>query len=53
MLVKGIQYQPPTEYFFLDQKRKLKLVSRIKKNISKFDLKPEDLGFVKHLITNN
>lgn len=45
MLVKGTPYNPPTEYLFLDQKRKLRLVSSIKKNIAKFDLKPEDVGF--------
>ncbi len=45
MLTKNIQYQPPTEYLFLDQKRKMKLVKRIRKNIAKFDLKPEDVGF--------
>ncbi len=53
MLAEGIQYQPPKEYLFLDQKRKLKLVSGIKKNISKFDIKPEDVGFFNHLIINN
>ncbi len=47
MLVKGIPYSPPIEYLFLDQKRKLRLVSRIKKNIAKFELKPEDVGFDK------
>ncbi|MBF9255766.1 IS110 family transposase [Pontibacter sp. 172403-2] len=45
MLSKGVQYQPPTQYLFLDEKRKLKLVQRIKKNIAKLDLKPEDVGF--------
>lgn len=45
MITKKVQYQPPTEYLFLDQKRKLKPVNRIKKNIAKFDLKPEDVGF--------
>ncbi|MDB5261955.1 MAG: hypothetical protein JWQ14_1236, partial [Adhaeribacter sp.] len=30
---------------FLDEKRKRKLVQRIKKNIAKLDLKPEDVGF--------
>ena len=45
MLAKGEQYQPPTEYLFLDQKRKMKLVSRIRKNIAKFDIKPQDIGF--------
>ena len=46
MLSKGIPYNPPTQYLFLDQKRKLKLVSRIRRNISKFDIKPEDVGFI-------
>jgi len=46
MITKGIQYNPPMEYLFLDQKRKLRLVQRIKKNIAKFELKPEDVGFV-------
>lgn len=45
MLAKGEPYKPPIEYLFLDQKRKLKLVSRIKKNIAKFDIKPQDVGF--------
>lgn len=41
-----------TGYLFLDQKRKLKMVTRIKKNIAKFDLKPENIGFCNSLITN-
>jgi hypothetical protein len=45
MLTKGIPYQPLTEYLLLDQKRKLKLVNRIKRNIAKFEIKPEDVGF--------
>jgi hypothetical protein len=45
MLTKGVPYKPPTEYLFLDQKRKLKMVSRIKRNIAKFEIKPEDVGF--------
>lgn len=45
MITKKVQYNPPSEYLFLDQKRKLKLVQRIRKNIAKLDLKPEDLGF--------
>lgn len=49
MLTKGMPYQPPTEYLFLDQKRKLKLVNRIKRNIAKFEIKPEDVGFDKSL----
>jgi len=31
---------------FLDEKRKLKLVKQIRKNITKFDIKAEDLGIV-------
>ena len=46
MIVKNISYSPPTDYLFLDQKRKLKLVNRIKKSITKFELKPDELGFV-------
>jgi transposase len=45
MLVKGVPYNPPSEYLFLDQKRKLKMVSRIKRNIAKFEIKPEHVGF--------
>jgi len=52
MLVKGVPYNPPTEYLFLDQKRKMKLVSRIKKNIAKFELRPEDIGFSSALNLN-
>ena len=46
MLVKNIPYNPTNQYLFLDQKRKLKLVNRIKKNIAKFDINPEELGIV-------
>ena len=45
MITKKVPYQPPRDYLFLDQKRKLKMVTRIKKNIAKFDIKPEDVGF--------
>ena len=46
MITKTAAYKPPTQYLFLDQKRKLRLVQKIKKNIAKFELKPEDVGFV-------
>ena len=46
MITKKVSYQPPTEYLFLDQKRKIKLLARIKKQITKFDLKPDEVGFV-------
>ncbi|MFO7658335.1 MAG: hypothetical protein R6W78_14855 [Bacteroidales bacterium] len=41
-----VPYSPPREYLFLDQREKLKVASQKKKNIAKFDLKPEDIGFV-------
>lgn len=43
MLTKGIAYQNPEGYLFLDQKRKLGLVKRIKKQINKFGLTNDDL----------
>lgn len=52
MVTKKQPYSPPRTYLFLDQKRKMGLARRIKKQIDKFDLKPEDLGFEKTLIIN-
>ena len=52
MLVNGEPYKPPIEYLFLDQKRKMRLVKRIKKTITKFDLKPEEVGFRNSLNMN-
>ena len=52
MITKKIKYNPPKQYLFLDQKRKLGLAKRIKKQIDKFDLKPEDLGFYNNLKIN-
>jgi len=46
MLAKGIPYSPPTQYLFLDEKRKLGIVKRIKKQITKFDIQADQLGFV-------
>jgi transposase len=51
MVVKGVQYINPEGYLFLDQKRKLGLVKRIKKQITKFALTNEDLGIVTNLIS--
>lgn len=48
MITKRVPYMPPKDYLFLDQKRKLGLVKRIRKNIAKFDLNAEDLGFTTH-----
>jgi len=46
MITKRMPYNPPIPYLFLDQKRKQRLVQNIKRNIAKFELKPEDIGFV-------
>jgi transposase len=45
MVVKNIPYNNPEGYLFLDQKRKLGIVKRIKKQIDKFDINLNDLGF--------
>jgi len=47
MLAKGVPYNPPTQYLFLDEKRKPGLVKRMRKQITKFDIKPEEVGFYK------
>ncbi|PWK20301.1 transposase IS116/IS110/IS902 family protein, partial [Arcicella aurantiaca] len=44
MITKKEPYKPPTDYLFLDEKRKQGLVKQIRKHIHKFDLTPEDLG---------
>jgi transposase len=44
MQAKKTPYLPDKEYLFLDQKRHLKLVTRIRKQITKFNIKPEQLG---------
>ena len=51
MITKKVPYQPPKEYLFLDQKRKLGLIKRMRKNIATFDLDTEDLGFVNSLFS--
>jgi transposase len=43
MLVKRTSYKPETDYEFLDQKRKRKVLE-MKKLIHKFDITPDDLG---------
>ena len=43
MLVKKVTYKPDTQYEFLDQKRKRKVLE-MKRLIHKFDLTPDDLG---------
>jgi transposase len=46
MVTKKEPYKPPTDYLMLDQKRKMGLVKHIKKQIHKFDLTTQDLGFI-------
>jgi hypothetical protein len=46
MVTKGIKYVNPAGYLFLDQKRKLGLVKRIQKQITKFGLTSKDLEVV-------
>ncbi len=46
MVTKGIPYFNPEGYLFLDQKRKLGIVKRIQKQITKFGLTNEDLEIV-------
>ncbi len=46
MVVRHQPHNPPSQYLFLDQKQKMKLVQKIRKKIAKSDLKAEDVGFV-------
>jgi transposase len=45
MILKYVPYKPPTDYMFPDQKRKLAVLNKIKKQINKFEIKPGDPGF--------
>lgn len=47
MVVKGVPYNNPAGYLFLDQKRKLGLVKRIQKQITKFAITVDDLQIIK------
>ena len=47
MVVKNIPYNNPEGYLFLDQKRKLGLVKRIKKQIEKYGITNEDINLIK------
>lgn len=46
MVVKNVAYVNPEGYLFLDQKRKLGIVKRIRKQIDKFALTNEELGII-------
>jgi len=45
MITNATKYNPPTQYLYLDEKRKLGIVKRIRKQIAKFDLSKEELGY--------
>lgn len=45
MVVKNKAYVNPEGYLFLDEKRKLGLVKRIQKQITKFGLTYEEINF--------
>jgi len=44
-VVKNVPYHNPEEYLFLDQKRKLGMMKRIQKQITKFGITHEDIVF--------
>ena len=44
MIVKKQPYNPPTQYLFLDQKRKMGLIKKMKKQITKFEITGNELG---------
>ena len=52
MVVKKVPYNTPKEYLFLDQKRKLGIAKRIKKQMAKFDIKPDEIGLGNSLSPN-
>jgi hypothetical protein len=45
MITKATKYSPPSKYLFLDEKRKPGIMKRIRKQIAKFDLSKEELGY--------
>jgi hypothetical protein len=48
MLVKGQSYLPPSQYLFLDEKRKIAAAKRIQKQITKFGLTDKDIEITTH-----
>mgnify|MGYP001104335415 CR=1 FL=1 len=53
MVTKQVSYSPPKEYLFLDQKRKMGIAKKIKKQMAKFDIKPDEIGLGNSLISNH
>jgi len=52
MITKKVTYTPPKQYLFLDQKRKMGLAKRIRKQMTKYDIKPEEIGIGNSLTPN-
>ena len=52
MVTKKVPYNPPTGYLFLDQKRKMGLAKRIRKQMAKFDIKLEEIEIGNSLTPN-
>lgn len=46
IVVKGTPHENPEGYLYLQQKRKLGLVKRIRSQIQKYDIKPDDVEFI-------
>ena len=46
MITKTTKYNPPSQYLFLDEKRKCGIVKNSRKKIAKFALSVEELGYV-------
>jgi len=53
MIVKHVPNKPPTEYTSPDQKIKMATLNRIKRQISKFDISFNDLGFTGNSISTS
>jgi len=45
-MIEKQPYKPPTQYLFPDQKRKMRLIKKMKKQINKFEITGEDLGII-------
>ena len=46
MITKKEPYNPPSIYMYRDEKRKLGLIKKIRKQIAKFDINPADVGIL-------
>ena len=45
MITKATKYNQPTQYLYLDEKRKAGIVKLIRKQIAKFELSKEEHGY--------